>query len=217
MCDNSLRWCAIGGDCVTCRATGSPRRSSSGTTIWQCKVIILECAAASHEIFEARSAGPKDLVECTRSVLWKIDLQRRHEDMTSMSTLDFYRDVMEAAPIPAPEPVEYVKWPLQRQQGAVLARLRSGTLRLSIETGRYRNIDAAHRLCKQCDMDTVEPASHCLYSCPTYRNITQMYIDDDICTNMDSHMLLSDYNTTRRTSNYIIECFKLRWYWWTLS
>ena len=31
---------AIGGDCVVCRATGSPRRSSSGTTIWQRKVII---------------------------------------------------------------------------------------------------------------------------------------------------------------------------------
>ena len=36
MCDNSLQWYAIGGDCVVCRATGSPRRSSSGTTIWQC-------------------------------------------------------------------------------------------------------------------------------------------------------------------------------------
>ena len=113
-------------------------------------------------------------------------------------------------PITAAEPVEYVKWPLQRQQRAVLARLRSGTLRLSIETGRYRNIDAAHRLCKQCDMDTVETASHFLYSCPTYRNIRQTYIDDDSCTDMDSNMLFSDYNTTRRTSNYIIECFKLR-------
>ena len=138
---------------------------------------VLECAAASPEIFEAKSPGPEDLVERTRSALWKIDLQRRHEDMASMSRLDFYRDVMGDTPITAPEPVEYVKWPLQRQQRAVLARLRSGTLRLSIDTGRYRNIDAAHRLCKhkQCDMDTVETASHFLYSCPTYRNIRQTY------------------------------------------
>ena len=117
---------------------------------------VLECAAASPEIFEARSPGPGDLVERTRSALWKIDLQRRHEDMASMSRLDFYRDVIGNTPMTAQEPVEYVKWPLQRQQRAVLARLRSGTLRLSVETGLYRNIDAAHRLCKQCDMDTVD-------------------------------------------------------------
>ena len=50
---------------------------------------VLECAAASPEIFEARSPGPEDLVERTRSALWKIDLQLRHEDMASMSRLDF--------------------------------------------------------------------------------------------------------------------------------
>ena len=31
-----------------------------------------------------------------------------------------------------------------------------------------------------------------------------MCINDDICTNMDSNKLFSAYNTTRRTSNYII-------------
>ena len=140
-----------------------------------------------------------------RRAQWTIDFEQRH-DTHCKGNIDFHRDVLGETLITEPEPAECVKWLLRRQQRAVLARQPSGTFfNLPIEKGRYRNIDEVHRLCQQCDMDTVETASYFLHSCPTYHIIRQMYIDDDICTNIDFNMPFSDGRTTRRASSYILK------------
>ena len=53
----------------------------------------------------------------------------------------------------------------------LLARLRSGTLKLNVETGRYSNISREQRLCNCCNMGVVEDVYHFILICPAYRSI----------------------------------------------
>ena len=59
----------------------------------------------------------------------------------------------------------------------MLARIRSGTNNLRIETGRYERprIPEEHRICKLCK-DGVENEEHFLFECQTYKNIRKDFL-----------------------------------------
>ena len=49
-----------------------------------------------------------------------------------------------------------------------LTQIRSGTLPLDIEFGRYYGITREHRICKQCNLSVIENEQHFLFDCPKY-------------------------------------------------
>lgn len=54
-----------------------------------------------------------------------------------------------------------------------LTRLRCSDHKLSIEEGRFRNIERTQRLCTKCNMGSIENEYHFVLVCPFYRDITK--------------------------------------------
>jgi hypothetical protein len=52
----------------------------------------------------------------------------------------------------------------------LLTKLRSGTLKLNIELGRYNYTPRESRLCLCCNMNVVENEYHFVLVCPAYRS-----------------------------------------------
>jgi len=63
----------------------------------------------------------------------------------------------------------YLLLPLNRKMYCQIARFRTSSHSLRIETGRHENpiIPAEERLCLKCDMNDVEDEMHCLVVCPS--------------------------------------------------
>ena len=51
---------------------------------------------------------------------------------------------------------------------SALAKCRSGTAPIRLETGRYEGLSIEERLCQVCDMHVVEDEKHVLLECPLY-------------------------------------------------
>ena len=56
------------------------------------------------------------------------------------------------------------------------AQLRSGTLPIEIDSGRYRGITKEQRLCPMCNTGEIENELHCLLKCPVLQDIRKTYI-----------------------------------------
>ena len=171
------------------------------------KDLLEHCGAA--DIFRHKSPGPADLKKIVTDKLSELDMGQRIHDMQTMSRLDVYRDVIGDVVLSRYAPAEYVKRPLQRPHRAALARLRSGTLRIAIETGRYRRVDVEDRLCQQCDIREVENARHFVFTCPAYSDIRRDVLGT-IADTRNMETLFASTENMKKASRYIIECFKLR-------
>ena len=55
-----------------------------------------------------------------------------------------------------------------------MAKLRSGTLPLAVETGRFKCKQLCKRLCELCNSDEIEDEEHFIVTCPFYK--TQEYL-----------------------------------------
>ena len=51
------------------------------------------------------------------------------------------------------------------------AQLRSGTLPLAIEVGRFRGLPEEERLCLLCDLGVIEDEFHFIFHCPLYNDL----------------------------------------------
>ena len=49
-----------------------------------------------------------------------------------------------------------------------MAKLRSGTAPIRLETGRYEGLSIEERLCKVCDLHVLDNEKHVLLECPLY-------------------------------------------------
>lgn len=119
-----------------------------------------------------------------------------------MSRLRHYRDILASVPLSPGDAADYVKMHLHRKQRAMLAKLRSGTLRIAIETGRYRQIPADERICKQCNTDTVEHAEDFLFYCPNYNIVRQIIIPEQRRVTD----LFATGQSMQNVAKYIIDC-----------
>ena len=90
------------------------------------------------------------------SLTWKSELQIKPKLRTYIKFKENF------------ETESYVKFCINRLQRSLLAQLRSGTLPLNIETGRFRNIDVENRKCTLCNHNTVENEVHFVCECPVY-------------------------------------------------
>ena len=69
----------------------------------------------------------------------------------------------------------YLKLHLSRQQRSFLAQLRSGSLPIHIETGRYIGLTVDQRVCKYCTSGSVETEYHFLFECSCYEEIRNYF------------------------------------------
>jgi len=91
-----------------------------------------------------------------------------------------------------------------------LTLLRSGTLSLEIETGRYYGITREQRICKQCNLNVIENEQHFLVDCTkyiTYRttlhNILHKANLDDTTFTVKMEFLFSSCKTIITLVKYI--------------
>lgn len=60
---------------------------------------------------------------------------------------------------------------LQRRQRSLCAQLRTGSLPLAIEVGRYKGIPEEEGLCVFCDLGVVKDEFHFIFHCPSYSDL----------------------------------------------
>ena len=70
---------------------------------------------------------------------------------------------------------DYVTSGFPRYNRSLMAQLRSGTLPLAIEVGRYRGLAVEDRICTVCNLNITESELHFILECPAY---TRSSMDD---------------------------------------
>ena len=173
-------------------------RQNRGTWCLDVKKILTKCGM--NDLFGLQS-GDINLHRIKQTLL-ENETSRMANDMISMSRL---RCLSQMADFNLIEPALYVTLALTRDQRSALAKLRSGTLRIALETGRYRQIPPSERVCKQCDLNTVEDEEHFLFNCPANSNSRTLLNNSD-----NFNILFQNANILRRTANYIIAAMKNR-------
>ena len=89
----------------------------------------------------------------------------------------------------------YVKYNLSRRQRSLCAQIRSGTLPLALETGRFNSIPEEERNCLFCELGEIENELHFLFYCPKYDGIREVFINK-MCLIYDDFLELDDYEKT---------------------
>jgi hypothetical protein len=82
---------------------------------------------------------------------------------------------------------------LTRYQRSLLSQLKFGILPLKLETDRYQGIPIEQRICKICDIKSVEDEPHFLFICPALaearRRASQLYENTNIDLNDPDHIV----------------------------
>ena len=76
---------------------------------------------------------------------------------------------------------KYLKISMENKYKYALSRFRTSSHDLLNETGRYENIPRDQRLCKSCDMKTIESEYHFLLVCPKFRDLRKKYFKSYYC------------------------------------
>ena len=72
---------------------------------------------------------------------------------------------------PTATPASYVTTRLSWKKRSLLAKLRSGTLPLALETGRYTQTPVNQRLCRSRNANAIETELHFLFECDRCNDI----------------------------------------------
>ena len=71
---------------------------------------------------------------------------------------------------------------LSRKHRGSLAKFRSGTAPIKVETGRYQNLDLSERICCHCT-SCIEDEEHVLMICPIYDDLRLSFISEALLVN----------------------------------
>ena len=72
---------------------------------------------------------------------------------------------------------KFVSLNLNRSHRSILAQIRSGTLPLEIETGRFKGLKLEERVCKLCDENQIESEVHFILLCKCYRKNREQFFN----------------------------------------
>ena len=96
-----------------------------------------------------------------------------------------------------------------------LTQLRMCSHNLEIEFGRFNNISRENRLCKLCNMKSVESEFHFLLCCPKYNHLRSKYLKKRYTTwpsiqKFVSVMSSKNRNAILNLGKFVNEAFKFR-------
>ena len=113
-----------------------------------------------------------------------------HENGNKLRTYRLYKTHL------TPEP--YVKLNMDRSHRRVLAKFRSGSLPLHIETGRYSKpkVPLNERTCKFCSQNAIEDEIHFLMDCEFYSDIRRSLI-------VKANTCNTDFNSLSKEDRFI--------------
>jgi len=112
---------------------------------------------------------------------------------------------------------KYVSLNLTPSERSLMAQIRSGTLPLEIETGRFRNVKIEERLCKLCTLNVTEDESHFIFECPFYNEYREdffLHVTNSrndyvyLCYEDQLSVLFTEY--PRKFAKFISMCFRKR-------
>ena len=97
----------------------------------------------------------------------------------------------------------------------ILTKLRSGSLKLYLETGRYDNIPRDNRICRCCKMNNIEDEYHFVLICPAYRTLRCNFLPKYYCSWPNTRKLIfllqaGSKSLTKNLCNYLKAAWKLR-------
>lgn len=75
------------------------------------------------------------------------------------------------------KPECYVKSNISKSSRSFVAQLRTGTLPLMVEIGRFQQKDVKERTCPYCKGNTVEDEVHFIFYCPLYADLRNDFTD----------------------------------------
>ena len=188
-------------------------RALNGRRSWcrDIKEILHKCGMVDR--FERQHWHRDSVSETYRSVVTCLDrLQRQQQsrDGQMMSRLRIYNALSMSSGEMNPVEMPYLR--LDRGSRTSIAKLRTGTLPLSIETGRYRQIAIDQRLCRSCDRNVIENEIHFIFHCEKYNDIRTdlsiSYRNSNPVETLDE--MMSDYNMCRKLSKYLLEALRVR-------
>ena len=86
----------------------------------------------------------------------------------------------------------YVEYNLNKRQRSLCAQIRSGTLPLALETGRFNATPEEQRYCLFCELGEIENEVHFLFYCPKYDDMREILVTkmSSIC---EDFLDLNDY------------------------
>ena len=111
------------------------------------------------------------------------------------------------------ETEKYVKLNLSRSQRSFAAQIRSGTLPLNIETGRFVGKAVEERICNQCQDNEIETEYHFLFYCPLYdakRRDFLSHIDFGNAISDSSRLAFMFSQCPRKLAKFIVSIFAIR-------
>lgn len=110
----------------------------------------------------------------------------------------------------------YVLINMNRKYRSIISKLRCGILPLEIETGRWQNIDADNRICKQCHSNEVEDEYHFVFVCICYEMkrltfLAELDIDgfDNLSVAEKWKCIMTEQNI-RKTAKYVWSIYQDR-------
>ncbi len=71
----------------------------------------------------------------------------------------------------------YLTINIDRYDKSLLSQFRYGILPIEIETGRYRGLNRAERLCTLCNSGAIEDQLHFAFHCPVYQEIRHDFVN----------------------------------------
>ena len=95
-----------------------------------------------------------------------------------------------------------------------MAKIRSGTLCLAVETGRFRSIPLENRLCELCN-SSVEDEKHFICQCPLFSTLRSKLLSDLalLSTSLSIEDLFIKIMSTKKIyslANYVEKAWHLR-------
>jgi Reverse transcriptase (RNA-dependent DNA polymerase) len=92
----------------------------------------------------------------------------------------------------------------------ILARFRTRSHNLEIETGIWARTPVENRTCKCCNLNSVEDEMHFVFDCPLYSQIRQVFHKDIFEDNNRNMHSLFTKGKVNATGQFLRQCFSLR-------
>ena len=119
---------------------------------------------------------PRVIANLTTAILKSLEdqsLQNAEAEINGQNKLHLFKNVSKSR-----KPAPYLTKITNRNERSLFAKLRLGTLKLEIETGRHENLKSSERFCKLCSSNKIGDETHFLFDCPALDSTRNPILDN---------------------------------------